>query len=43
MHIVRTERQTDHKSRTQCQNSNKGVEVQVSAPKHTPAWFYVAM
>ena len=31
MHIVRTERQTDHKLRIQCQNSNKGVEVQVSA------------
>ncbi len=31
MHIVHTERQTDHKLRAQCQNSNKGVEVQVSA------------
>ena len=30
MHIVHTERQTDHKLRIQCQNSNKGVEVQVS-------------
>lgn len=31
MHIVLSERQTDHKLRVQCQNSNKGVEVQVSA------------
>lgn len=31
MHIVHTERQTDHKLRTQYQNSYKGVEVQVSA------------
>lgn len=31
MHIVHAERQTDHKLRIQCQNSNKGVEVQVSA------------
>lgn len=33
MHIVHTKRQTDHKLRIQCQNSNKGVEVQVSAQK----------
>lgn len=31
MHIVHAERQTDHKLRVQCQNSNKGREVQVSA------------
>lgn len=31
MHIVHTERQTDHKLRLQCQNTNKGVQLQVSA------------